>query len=63
MPWSPQDASKHKKGLTDKQKRKWAKVANSQKARGEDDATAIKSANSVTKGAIDRRLKKKNRSS
>jgi len=29
MPWKPEDADKHKKGLTDKQKRQWAEIANS----------------------------------
>lgn len=28
MPWKPSDASKHKKGLTESQKKQWAKIAN-----------------------------------
>jgi len=29
MPWTVKDVDKHKKGLTDKQKRQWVKIANS----------------------------------
>lgn len=29
MPWSESDVEKHKKGLTDKQKRRWVNIANS----------------------------------
>ena len=28
MPWTPQDASKHKAGLTSEQSKKWSKIAN-----------------------------------
>ncbi len=28
MPWTVADVDKHKKGLTDKQKKKWVKIAN-----------------------------------
>lgn len=28
MPWVPADADRHKQGLTDTQKARWAKVAN-----------------------------------
>jgi hypothetical protein len=53
MPWKPEDADKHKKGLTDKQKRQWAEIANSVrsnclkegKPESECDALAIKQAN------------------
>lgn len=29
MPWNPSDVDKHKKGLSAKQKKRWAKIANS----------------------------------
>lgn len=53
MPWTVQDVDKHKKGLTDKQKELWVRVANSvlercQKEGGQDcEASAIRQANSV----------------
>ena len=28
MPWSKEDATKHKKGLTPEQSKKWARIAN-----------------------------------
>lgn len=28
MPWSIEDVEEHKKGLSEKQKRKWVKIAN-----------------------------------
>lgn len=28
MPWTKEDATRHKKGLTPEQSRKWAKIAN-----------------------------------
>lgn len=52
MPWKPSDASKHKKGLSESQKKKWAKIANEvleqcQKDNGKDcEAKAIRVANS-----------------
>jgi len=56
MPWTIKDVDKHKKGLTDKQKKKWVAVANSSYnkciAAGGTDETcapkAIKQANGVT---------------
>lgn len=53
MPWTVADVDKHKKGLTDKQKEQWVKVANSalkacQEKGGKDcDASAIRQANGV----------------
>ena len=55
MPWTAQDAERHKKGLSAKQKRQWAKVANSAlqtclSNRGNQqtcEALAIRQANSV----------------
>lgn len=55
MPWTPADAKRHKKGLSPKQARQWAAVANSvQKAcladggsAAECDAKAIRQANGV----------------
>jgi hypothetical protein len=55
MPWVVEDVDKHKKGLTDKQKRQWVRIANSvlascKKKGGTDEACApgaIKWANGV----------------
>lgn len=55
MPWTIKDVDKHKKGLTDKQKRQWVAIANSVRERciknGGDpnqcDVLAIKQANGV----------------
>lgn len=53
MPWTVADVDEHKKGLTDAQKKRWVKIANSALKRcqdegGEDcEASAIKQANSV----------------
>lgn len=54
MPWTVKDVEKHKKGLTDAQKRKWVDVANairlsclkSGKTEKECDTVAIRTANS-----------------
>ena len=54
MPWTVADVDKHKKGLTDKQKEQWVKVANDalkacQAKGGKDcDASAIRQASSFT---------------
>jgi len=45
MPWTSDDADKHKKGLTPKQKEKWAAVANAARERYHDDGRAIRIAN------------------
>lgn len=56
MPWSPADAEKHKKGLNDKQKKKWAKIANGILSECQDmkqkdcEAKAIRIANSSVGG-------------
>lgn len=55
MPWTVEDVDKHKKGLTDKQKKQWVRIANSALARclkkGGTDKTctpsAIRQANGV----------------
>jgi hypothetical protein len=53
MPWTPDDAKRHKKGLTPKQARQWSKVANSALAACQDagesdcEGRAIRQANSV----------------
>lgn len=57
MPWSPQQAERFKKGLSSKQKNKWSHVANSALQRGNSKASAVKQANAVSKGAIERRMK------
>ena len=59
MPWSSGDASKHKKGLGPGSSKKWADVANSVLAESGDEGKAIRIANSVTKGSIQRRLRRK----
>lgn len=69
MPWTPQRGpDKHKKGLDEKGKRQWSHVANNMLERGEDEASAVKAANSKTKrkgnlpnkGAIQRRMARRN---
>jgi uncharacterized protein YdaT len=45
MPWNSRDVSKHYKGASGHEKRIWVAVANAQLSRGEDEGTAIKSAN------------------
>lgn len=55
MPWTVKDVDKHKKGLTDAQKKRWVEVANSArtaclkkgKPESECDASAIRQANGV----------------
>ena len=50
MPWKPSDVSgKTKKAKSVKSKRQWRDIANSIKARGGSDASAIKQANGVVK--------------
>ena len=45
MPWNSRDVHKHYHGASGHEKRIWTAVANAQLARGQDEATAIKSAN------------------
>lgn len=48
MPWTPNDATKKtKKADTPVAKRQWKDVANSAKARGASDETAIREASAV----------------
>lgn len=50
MPWDKRDAAKHAKAAaTPKAKRQWSDVANSVKARGGSDASAVRQANAVVK--------------
>lgn len=50
MPWTAKDAKKHTKSASsDKKQRQWADVADSVKAKGASDASAIKQANAVVK--------------
>ena len=61
MPWKPEDAERHKKGLSEKQKRAWAEIANSALksclASGEKEsvceARAIRIANAMVKRVKD----------
>lgn len=50
MPWTPKDASKHKKGLDRSESVKWAAIANAVRRQTGDDVEAIRTANSKTKG-------------
>ncbi len=59
MPWSPSDASKFKKNLSSSQKDQWASVANNVLARKGSEAQAIKTANTVSKSAIKRRMSRR----
>lgn len=59
MPWAPGDASKHKKGLSPTQSRKWSHVANSVLQKTGDEARAVRAANSVTRGSVQRRLRRR----
>ena len=55
MPWKPEDAHRHKKGLSDKQARQWAHVANSalatcladKRPKDKCEASAVRQANSA----------------
>jgi hypothetical protein len=59
MPWTPEDAKRHKKGLTPKQAQQWSKVANSALSRchaaGESDCDgkAIRIANAAVDKSVD----------
>lgn len=45
MPWLPDQASKHKRGLTSSQSKKWARIANSVLRKDGDEGKAIRIAN------------------
>jgi uncharacterized protein YdaT len=47
MPWTADDAERHKKGLTREQKRKWARVANAALKEYADEGRAIRVANAA----------------
>jgi uncharacterized protein YdaT len=49
VPWSPGDADNHIKGLSDGQKRAWAKIANSVLTKSGDEGQAIRVANAKAK--------------
>jgi len=59
MPWSAADAKKHKQGLTPKQSKTWATVANEalkrcqESGQGDCDGRAIRIANSVVGKSVD----------
>jgi hypothetical protein len=65
MPWTAADADTHKKGLTKKQRRKWASIANAVFESCQDEAKAIKIAcakfdvpfNPVLAAAMEEKLK------
>lgn len=69
MPWTVEDVDKHKKGLSDKQKKQWVRIANAAlkaciKKGGTDDscaASAIKQANGVVNANSDKYAVYKNR--
>jgi uncharacterized protein YdaT len=52
MPWTAADAEKYQKGLTKKQRRKWAAIANAIFESTKDEANAIKIANSKVSPAF-----------
>ncbi len=54
MPWSPEEASKHKKGLGKKGSKQWSSIANSVLQRTGDEGQAIR----IASGALKRRLRK-----
>ena len=60
MPYANEDVKhKTKKADTPKSKEQWVHVYDSEKAKGADEATAIKAANSVAKKAKAKRSKPK----
>lgn len=58
IPWSPEQASRFKKDLGPKGKKRWAEIANSVLKRGGSEASAIRQASGATRGSIQRRLNK-----
>lgn len=48
MPWTAQDARRHKRGLSPRQARQWAHVANDELERTGDEGRAIRAANAST---------------
>lgn len=56
MPWKAEDAARHKKGLSDKQARAWARIANSvlkgcrEKGGSDCEGRAVRIANSKVGG-------------
>jgi predicted transcriptional regulator len=59
MPWAPNDADRHKKGLSQASKAQWAAIANKVLMETGSDKQAIKAANGATRSAVKRYLKKK----
>ena len=47
MPWTTEDVDRHRKGLSDAEKRLWIAVANQQLAEHDDEGRAIREANGV----------------
>lgn len=58
MPWSAGDAPRFKKNLGSQGSQKWANIANSVLSESGDEGKAIRIANSATKGAVERRLRR-----
>lgn len=59
MPWTPEQARKHNKGLSNQSAEKWSRIANSVLSRTGSDAQAIRVANGAVKPsskAIQQRL-------
>lgn len=59
MPWSPDDANRHKKNLGPAAKRKWASIANSVLQESGDEGKAVRIANGSTRQAAQRILERK----
>jgi len=45
MPWTKDEAAKHKKGLTGSERKRWAKIANAVYSETGDEGKAIRIAN------------------
>lgn len=59
MPWSANDATRFKKDLKGSSRDRWAAIANKILQETGDEGKAIRIANGATRGAVDRRLKRK----
>lgn len=49
MPWSVNDVDRHNKGLDQREKHQWVRVANKSLRNGDDEGAAIRKANGVVK--------------
>lgn len=57
MPWQPEDAPKHNKGVqSERQRQVWAGIANETLAKTGDESRAIRAANSALKPRHERQI-------